>query len=27
MDMGGHIWADSTRDHGTTIHMLMPITV
>lgn len=26
MDMGGHIWADSSPNHGTTIHMLMPIT-
>lgn len=26
MDMGGHIWASSKRDHGTTVHILMPIT-
>ena len=27
MDMGGHIWADSTLHHGTTIHMLIPVNV
>jgi signal transduction histidine kinase len=26
MDIGGHIWADSNPHHGTTIHLLMPIT-
>lgn len=26
MDMGGHIWADSTNTQGTTIHLLIPIT-
>jgi PAS domain S-box-containing protein len=27
MDMGGHIWADSTMHQGTTIHMLIPVNV
>ncbi|MGN6368810.1 MAG: two-component system sensor histidine kinase NtrB [Phycisphaerae bacterium] len=27
MDMGGHIWADSTPNKGTTIHLLIPVTV
>jgi signal transduction histidine kinase len=25
MDMGGHIWADSAVDQGTTIHALIPV--
>jgi PAS domain S-box-containing protein len=25
LDMGGHIWADSTPDRGTTIHALIPV--
>ena len=24
-DMGGHIWADSTPNRGTTIHLLVPV--
>ena len=27
MDMGGHIWADSVRGAGTTIHVLIPVSV
>jgi signal transduction histidine kinase len=27
MDLGGHIWADSTVDQGTTIHVLIPVAV
>jgi PAS domain S-box-containing protein len=27
MDMGGHIWADSTLRQGTTLHILIPIVV
>jgi PAS domain S-box-containing protein len=25
MDMGGHIWADSAVDRGTTVHALIPV--
>jgi len=27
MDMGGHIWADSTPRQGTTLHILIPVVV
>jgi signal transduction histidine kinase len=27
MDMGGHIWADSTVGQGTTIHALIPVVI
>jgi signal transduction histidine kinase len=27
MDLGGHIWADSTVNQGTTIHLLIPVAV
>ena len=27
MDMGGHIWAESTHDQGTTINILIPVTL
>jgi PAS domain S-box-containing protein len=26
LSLGGHIWVDSSPHHGTTIHMLVPIT-
>jgi signal transduction histidine kinase len=25
MEMGGHVWADSSPGHGTTLHILIPI--
>jgi signal transduction histidine kinase len=26
MDMGGHVWADSSPGRGTTVHVMIPVT-